>query len=219
MNGILSAGALLITIQALLCPNVTAQPIHFGLEIGGTYSRFLYEDLSSKTQFWDAWERKGKESGYIMVFTTVPVESIYAFQLGLKYHTIGNTFVFLQDTLPIGGYPFTNSLTLKYISLPLRIRSPLVNNSVFYFLGADFSYLIAVNEDLWPGRDFRFSIREYLSDYNISLTGGVGYQFKVNSKHVYIQGIYGHGLGNPGKKLNETWSNQEFGIGAGYLFR
>ena len=195
-----------------------AQSVYFGVEPGASYTRFLYKDISSTTFFFDRWDRIGKESGSIMVFALIPVESTYAWQIGLRYHAIGNTLNYSPRGGTLLRLPFKENITQRYVSLPLRVRSALINNSLFYVIGAEFSYLLSVNYDRFPGLDYTYSLRDDLKKTNIALLEGLGYQFKVNQRQMYFQILYQHGMQNVARPISEGWHTQEFNVSAGYLF-
>lgn len=162
---------------------------------------------------------QNKNGFYAGGFVSIPVSEQFSIEPGITYAQKGYT---LRGQFGIDETELVSAkseLTLGYIELPVLAKA---NFSGFQlFAGPQVSYLANADLDTRAGAlGFNFikdkrDVKSQFNDLDVSLTGGVGYQF---TNGLRLEASYDHGLSriNSGQSLEAY--NRAFKVGVGFKF-
>jgi hypothetical protein len=212
-----------IAFLALTTAGFAQTKISYGIR-GGATNAYLQGDAVSSLQ--DVIIRTGgavnaesKTGFYAGGFVNIPVSETFSIEPGITYTQKGYELN--------GGFGIKNTdiisarsrLNLGYVELPVLAKVNL--SGLQLFAGPQIGYL--ANAELRTragalGFNFindRRDVKSQFNDIDVSLTGGVGYEFGNGFR---VQAAYDHGLSriNSGQSLEAY--NRAVKVGVGYRF-
>jgi hypothetical protein len=160
-----------------------------------------------------------KTGFYTGGFVSIPVSETVSIEPGINYAQKGYELkgsLGIKGTDIIGG---RSRLTLSYVEVPLLAKANL--NGLQLFAGPQFGYLAGANLHTTAGIlgfalvNDRRDVKDQFNDVDVSLTGGIGYQFRNGFS---VNAAYDHGLSkvNSGRSIEAY--NQAMKLGVGFRF-
>lgn len=152
-------------------------------------------------------------------FVSIPLSEKLAIEPGISFTQRGYEMrgkIGIKETDLITA---KSRLNLGYIELPVLVRANL--SGLQLFAGPQVGYLATANLHTTAGAlGFNFindrrDIRNQFNDIDISLTGGIGYQF---SGGLRLQAAYDHGFSRMISGGNAEAYNRTVKVGVGYQF-
>lgn len=151
----------------------------------------------------------------------LPVSTSFSIEPGIQFAQKGYE---LKGALNVKGAEFLGvgaraQLLSQYIDLPVLAKAHLSNFSVF--AGPQISYLLSADVQVRAdafGFNFlqkSFDIKNEMSQWDVALTGGIGYQF---GNGLNVTAAYDHGLSRVNAGNNLEAYNQAIRLGVGYQF-
>ncbi|MDQ3276845.1 MAG: PorT family protein [Bacteroidota bacterium] len=162
---------------------------------------------------------QNKNGFYAGGFVSIPLSEQFSIEPGITYAQKGYT---MRGQFGIEGTELVSAkseLTLGYIELPVLAKANI--SGLQLFAGPQVSYLASADLDTKAGAlGFNFikdkrDVKSRFNDLDVSLTGGVGYQF---TNGLRLEASYDHGLSriNSGQSLEAY--NRAFKVGVGFKF-
>jgi len=218
-NKILLSFGLLFSIAA------NAQHITYGGAAGAGIYNMRGDAVKNMQQLLDFTNgivsTKAVTGYYAGGFVNIPAGNNFSIEPALYYTTKGyqlNASYSVKE-ISILTANATAKLTSSYIDMPVLLKANF--NGLQVFAGPQISYLTNASLRTTAGAagfnllDSKTDITSQFNQWDIAVTGGVGYQF---SNGLRITAAYDHGLSkvNAGQSLSAY--NQGFKIGAGFSF-
>lgn len=152
-------------------------------------------------------------------FVSIPVSEQFSIEPGLTYSQKGYE---MKGSFGIKGTDLVGAksqLNLNYVEMPVLAKANISGFQVF--AGPQVSYLANANLHTTAGAlGFNFindrrDVKDQFNQWDVALTGGVGYQF---SNGFSVNAAYDHGLSklNSGQSLEAY--NQSVKVGVGFRF-
>jgi len=202
-----------IIFTLVLSGFVKAQDIYYGAKVGGNVSHFYY--TGEDAGFNDT--SKMKFATHIGAFAEIMFDDFFAVQPELLYSIKGARFISLDDE------DYKASVVLKYISIPI-VAKYYVTKHIDVELGPQFAYLLTA-KNIINGKEFQTNygdesasvdIKGSLKDFDLGITGGVGYVFDTG---FYLNARYNIGILNTYQKredFNDIMRNGTIQFSVGY---
>lgn len=152
-------------------------------------------------------------------FVNIPVSKTFSIEPGITYTQKGYELkgsIGIKGTDLIGG---RSRLNLGYVELPVLAKVNL--NGLQVFAGPQVGYLTNANLRTTVGAlGFNFindrrDVKDQFNEIDVSLTGGVGYQF---SNGFGVQASYDHGLSRVNAGQSMEAYNRAVKVGIGFRF-
>lgn len=160
-----------------------------------------------------------KTGFYAGGFVSIPVSENFSVEPGINYTQKGYELkgsLGIKGTDIIGG---KSQLNLTYIELPVLAKANI--SGLQLFAGPQVGYLANANLHTTAGVfGFNFindkrDVKSQFNDWDVSLTGGVGYQF---SNGFSVNAAYDHGLSKVNSGQSIQAYNQAVKVGVGFRF-
>ncbi|HVF98063.1 MAG TPA: porin family protein [Flavisolibacter sp.] len=217
---------ILLTLSLALSTFIFAQTkLGYGVKAGVTkagLSGNAVNSFQSLLDFADGAFTTQSRSGFFGgAYVSIPVSNMFSIEPGLYYSQKGYG---LKGSLSVKGAEFlsanaTAQLNTTYIDLPVLAK---VNMSGFQlFAGPQVSYLADAKLRTTAGAlgfnvlDKTMNAKDQFNQWDIALTGGVGYQF---SNGFNVSAAYDHGLSKVDNGQNFDSYNRTFKVGVGLTF-
>lgn len=222
LSNIMKAKFLLI-ISLLFCGATFAQNIHPGVRAGVSGSTIQGDAAAGLNQLLDKTdgvlqtsERIGFFGG---VYADISLAPGFSVEPGLYYSQRGYD---LKGSYNIKGIEFLGasakaSLQTHYIDLPVLLKADI--NGFQVFAGPQISYLVHADLKARAGLlgvnllNKSFDATNQFNEWDVSLTGGVGYQF---ANGLNIMAAYEHGLMKADRNQNVHAFNRGVKVGLGF---
>lgn len=208
----------------LLGAAVSAQSkISYGLRAGVSNATLRGDAVESfqniLTYAGGAVTTSNKTGFYSGGFVSIPVSGAFSIEPGIMYTQKGYE---LQGKLGIKGTDIIGGrsrLTLGYVELPVLAKATIDGFEIF--AGPQLGYLANANLRTTAGAfGFNFindrrDVKDQFNELDVSLTGGVGYQFGNGFR---VQAAYDHGLSRMNAGQNVEAYNRALKVGIGFRF-
>jgi hypothetical protein len=197
----------------------------FGVR-GGISHATLKGDAVSSLQnllnFADGAITTGNRTGFFGGgYASIPLSNQFSIEPALYYSQKGYE---LKGDLNIKGVEFLSAgakaqLNTAYVDMPVLAKANFSGFQIF--AGPQVSYLSSAKLRTTAGAlgfnilDNTIDAKEQLNQWDVALTGGVGYQF---SNGVNINAAYDHGLSKVDNGQNFDSYNRAFKVGVGFKF-
>jgi hypothetical protein len=197
----------------------------FGVR-GGVSHATLKGDAVSSFQnllnFADGAITTGNRTGFFGGgYASIPLSNQFSIEPALYYSQKGYE---LKGDLNIKGAEFLSvgakaHLNTAYVDMPVLAKANFSGFQIF--AGPQVSYLSSAKLRTTAGAlgfnllDNTIDAKEQLNQWDVALTGGVGYQF---SNGVNINAAYDHGLSKVDNGQNFDSYNRAFKVGVGFKF-
>lgn len=167
----------------------------------------------------DAVKTAGKTGFYGGGFVSIPVSETVSIEPGITYAQKGYE---MKGSFGIKGTDLVGAksqLNLNYVEFPVMARANI--SGLQLFAGPQVAYLADANLHTTAGAlGFNFvndrrDVKDQFSPWDVSLTGGVGYQF---SNGFSINAAYDHGLSKINSGQSVEAYNQAVKVGVGFRF-
>lgn len=210
--------SLFLSVAAMSQSNIS-----FGVRAGVTNATIRgnamesFQNILSYTG--DAVKSNSKTGFYGGGFVSIPVSETVSIEPGINYAQKGYE---LKGSFGIKGTDLVaakSQLNLNYIELPVLAKATI--SGLQLFAGPQISYLANANLHTTAGAlGFNFindrrDVKDQFNPWDVSLTGGIGYQF---SNGFTVNAAYDYGLSklNSGQSLQAY--NQAVKLGVGFRF-
>ena len=217
---------ILFSIICILMINSLHAQVTYGIRSGVNYATWkgddiqIIEDLVDKTDGYVV--AKGRTGMHIGGYVHIPISEVFAFEPGLGYSKKGYSLKG-DFQIPVLKYFNINAraqVQSHYIDIPLVIRAN-VYKGLNVYAGPQVSYLVrsTLNAKLGVFGITLFNrgvgITERFNKVDMSLTGGIGYQF---NNGLNVQAGYDYGLRKLDKNDNYTAFNRVVKVSVGFSF-
>lgn len=213
-----SASLLLLSVAAM-----AQSKISYGLRAGVTHATVqgdAVDNFKNVLNFANgAVTTQNKTGVYGGGFVNIPLSETFSIEPGITYAQKGYELkgsIGIKGTDLIGG---RSQLNLGYVELPVLAKVNLSGLEVF--AGPQVGYLTNATLRTTAGLlgfnliNDRRDVKSEFNDVDVSLTGGIGYQFGNGFR---VQAAYDHGLSriNSGQSIEAY--NRAVKVGVGYRF-
>ena len=197
--------------------------VSFGIRGGVTNSSVkgdAAENLQSMIKYTGgALTTENKNGFYAGGFVNIPVSESFSIEPGITYAQKGYT---VRGQFGIEGADLVSAkseLTLGYVEVPVLAKANF--SGLQLFVGPQVAYLANAGLHTRAGAlGFNFindkrDVKDQFNDVDISLTGGVGYQF---ANGLRLQASYDHGLSRINSGQSMEAYNRAVKVGIGFQF-
>ena len=213
-------------IGTTMMMNVIHAQVSYGIRNGVNFARWegddlqVIEDLVDKTKGYVV--TKGTRGLHIGGYVHIPISEVFSFEPGLQYSKKGYSLKgdFQIPVLKYFGINLRAQVQSHYIDIPLTLKANVYKGLQVY-AGPQVSYLVRSSLNAKLGVlgitifNRGFGITERFNKMDMSLTGGIGYEFENGFN---IQAGYDHGLSKLDKNDNYEAYNRVVKVSFGYTF-